>query len=247
VAAAKNNLRYPKLQYIIFTKLSRHFGASAAFACCDQPKGRPMKEKKGLPRLAQMLIHRQKQLEATDRAICEEYGWLQQTYNNWKGGAAPRSPWYDSVASYLGVTPHDVEELAEEAKISKGSRKIPKLSVYSAAREYGEVKDASTGEYFFNAFNVGRRHIPEGRYAFIVDTAVMEPSLRQGTRAFADGSIWAKPGNEVMVHADNGEAWLGELVSMKDGGVQIRQYNPDRTFSLKEINAVHPVVLSERI
>jgi hypothetical protein len=73
----------------------------------------------------------------------------------------------------------------------------------------------------------------------------MEPALMVGTKAWLDPAVWPKPGNEVMVHAKGGAAWLGRLVSIADGRAEIER--PAGTMTIRDVEAVHVIVLSERV
>lgn len=197
--------------------------------------------------LAEVLIERQTALGATDRAICEEYGWLQQTYHTWKKGSSPRAPMHESIALFTGLPVEEISRLADEARRADHRAGAPKLLIYNGSREHGEVSDASTGQLYFNDFNVGRRRIPEGRYAIRMDTAVMEPAIRSGTYCWVDQSIWVAAGLEAIVHEDDGIAWVGQVVAIDGGGIELKQYNPSRNFRIERPKAVHAIALSSRI
>ncbi|NKJ03097.1 hypothetical protein [Rhizobium sp. SG741] len=200
----------------------------------------------GNSRFAQMLLNEQTRRGLTDREIAEKHNWLQQTFSRWKMGSLPRPHMYASIANFLQIDTAIIRELVDEAKSSTGSSKLPKVGAFSTARAYGKVVDRKDGKYAFEAFNQGRKRIPEGRYAISIDTKVMEPALLVGTKAWIDPAVWPKPGNEVIVHAKSGAAWIGRLVSVADGQATLERLSAG-TMTVRDVEAVHVIVLSERL
>lgn len=194
-----------------------------------------------------MLKNEQVRRGLTDVDVAAEIGVSQQTFNAWKGGVVPRPNKYAAVASYLQISDDMMVELAEEARISTGNTKLPKLTAYNTARTYGRVSDRKEGKYKFDPVNAGRKRIPEGRYAIEVGTNVMEPALLYGTKVWVDPGIWPTAGNEVLVHAKGGFAWLGRLEKMGNETAEISQDALEGTIVVKDVLAVHVVVLAERI
>ncbi|WP_210339087.1 hypothetical protein [Ensifer sp. ENS04] len=198
-----------------------------------------------MSRLSQMLINEQARRGQKDREAADEIGVLQQTFSAWKGGSIPRPNKYAAVSTYLNISPDMMLELAEEAAESTGSTKLPKLTAYNTARTYGRVSDRKEGRFKFDPVNAGRKRVPEGRYAVEVGTNVMEPALLYGTKIWLDPGIWPKVGNEVMAHAKGGAAWLGRLAELADGKAVVE--NAAGRFAVDNVEAVHVVVLAERI
>lgn len=194
-------------------------------------------------RFAQMLANEQAKQGMTDREVVAKYDWLQQTFSRWKMGSLPRQHMFASIGQFLGVSTDAVAELVEEASASTGNTKL--AAAYGGVKLYGKVTDRKAGKYVFEAFNQGRKRIPEGRYAILIDTKVMEPALLVGTKAWLDPSVWPKPGNEVMVHAKGGVAWLGRLVTLADAQAVIAADGKEMT--IRDVEAVHVIVLSERV
>ncbi|NTF69417.1 S24 family peptidase [Agrobacterium rhizogenes] len=192
-----------------------------------------------------MLLNEQVTRGLTDREIAEKHNWLQQTFSRWKMGSLPRPHMFASIASFLQISTDMVRELVDEAKQSTGSTKLPKIGVFNTARVYGKVTDRKEGKYAFEAFNQGRKRIPEGRYAIAIDTKVMEPALLVGTKAWIDPAIWPKPGNEVIVHAKAGAAWIGRLVALSGGRADVERGG--QMMTIRDVEAVHVIVLSERL
>ncbi|WP_245422910.1 hypothetical protein [Rhizobium sp. S9] len=180
----------------------------------------------------------------TDREVAAKYDWLQQTFSRWKMGSLPRAHMFASIASFLNISPDMVRELVDEAAQSTGNTKLP--VAFSGVRTYGKVTDRKDGKYVFEAFNQGRKRIPEGRYAILIDTKVMEPALLVGTKAWLDPGSWPKPGNEVMVHAKGGAAWIGRLVSLAGDRAEIERPAAG-AMTIRDVEAVHVIVLSERV
>ncbi len=200
----------------------------------------------GSSRFAQMLLNEQTKRGLTDREIGEKHNWLQQTFSRWKMGSLPRPHMYASIANFLQIDTGMVRELVDEAKASTGNTKLPKVGAFNMARVYGKVVDRKNGKYAFEPFNYGRKRIPEGRYAILIDTKIMEPALLVGTKAWVDPAVWPKPGYEVMVHAKGGAAWIGRLVSVTGDRADIEQL-AGGTMTIRDVEAVHVVVLSERV
>lgn len=194
-------------------------------------------------RFAQMLTNEQVKRGMTDREVATQTGWLQQTFSRWKMGSLPRQHMFASIASFLNISTDMVAELVEEASASTGNTKL--AAAYGGVKIYGKVTDRKAGKYVFESFNKGRKRIPEGRYAILVDTRVMEPALLVGTKAWLDPAVWPAAGNEVMVHAKGGVAWLGRLVSLADRLATIEAGGKEMT--IRDVEAVHVIVLSERV
>lgn len=201
------------------------------------------RQQKQRTRLARLII--EKQGGDSDREVAERHGWLQQTYNRWKNGGTPRPDMYASLAEFLGVTHDELEALVIEARQAAASP-VPRTGVFNTAKTYGRVSDRKDGKYAFEAFNNGRKRIPEGRYWIDIDTKVMEPALPVGTRAWVDPGVWPKPGHEVLVHAKGGSAWLGRLQSLGNGTASLTR-DAGQPVNVRDVEAVHAIVLSERI
>ena len=191
-----------------------------------------------------MLVNEQTKQGLTDREVAAKHDWLQQTFSRWKMGSLPRAHMFASIASFLNISPDMVRELVDEAMQSTGNTKLP--VAFSGVRTYGKVTDRKDGKYVFEAFNQGRKLIPEGRYAILIDTKVMEPALLVGTKAWLDPAAWPKPGNEVMVHAKGGAAWIGRLVSLAGDRADIERHAAG-SMTIRDVEAVHVIVLSERV
>lgn len=198
-----------------------------------------------MSRLTQMLANEQKRLGMTDREICEKHGWLQQSFSKWKRGTIPRLPVHEELAQFLGLRRDMLDELIEEAKTSTGNTKLPPLSMLDRVYEYGKVTDRKAGKFRFEPVNAGRKAIPEGRYIITVDTKVMEPALLVGTKAWLDPAVYPNIGDEVIVHARAGNAWLGQLSATKDDTATLVRHNGEPV-TITDVQAVHVVVLSSR-
>ena len=195
-----------------------------------------MPEKK--TRLAQMLIDEQKKRGWTDRAASADIGVLQQTYSNWKAGTIPRDNAHAGIAKFLGISIAELDELIEEAAAAPEEISI---SAYSSARTYGRMSDRKEGKF---KFDTSRKAVPEGRYAVIVDTKIMEPAFRTGCKVWLDPGIWPRVGDDVVVHS-NGVGWIGQLEALGET-VKLARYNGEPTV-VKNVDAVHVIVLAERV
>jgi|GEM_PF-4782701 len=84
-----------------------------------------MKEKR--TRLAQMVVNEHNRSGLTERELAAKYGFSQQALQTWKKGAVPRPVMFPALAAYLGISVDQIAELADEAKISTGTTKLPDL------------------------------------------------------------------------------------------------------------------------
>ncbi|UYE95783.1 hypothetical protein HAAEEKHM_00063 [Sinorhizobium phage AP-16-3] len=202
-----------------------------------------------MSRLSQMLLNEQAKRGLTDYKAAKEIGVLQQTYSSWKHGSVPRPNRYAAIAGWLHISIDMARELCEEAVASTGSTKLPRVAPVAEA---GRVADRKEGKFKFDAASSGAAggsgsRIPSSRYTVSVDTKVMEPALLVGTKAWLDPSVWPKVGNEVMVHGKGGIAWLGRLESLENGRAEISRYALGNRITIDDVQAVHAVVLSERV
>lgn len=199
-----------------------------------------MPEKKS--RLSQLIINEQKTRGLNERECATELGVLQQTYSTWKAGRVPREKVWPALAAFLHISEDALKELIDEVSEAPSSGKLPALSVYTHARTYGRMADRKEAKL---KFDTSRKTVPEGRYAVIVDTKIMEPALPVGCKAWLDPGIWPKPGNDVVAHA-RGNGWIGRLVSLENGNATLHRFGADPV-EIADVDAVHVIVLSERI
>ena len=199
-----------------------------------------MPEKKS--RLSLAILAEQKRRGFKDKEAYEAIDVKQQTYSSWKRGVVPRPNMYPAIAAFLGVTEERVAELANEAQQIENPNK---LSAFATARVYGTMSDRKEGKWKFPPVNDGRKRIPEGRYALVVDTKVMEPVFHVGVKAWLDPSRWPAAGDDVLAHS-GGFAWIGRFEGMTNGAVQLSRYDGSQ-LEVKNVEAVHVIVLSERV
>lgn len=192
-------------------------------------------------RLLQSILKEQKRRAVKDRAVYEELGVRQQTYSSWKAGVVPRPMHYPALAAFLGASEDDVADMAREASESVTGT----ITTITSARVYGRMSDRKEGKFKFDAFNDGRKRIPEGRYAIVIDTKVMEPVFHVGVKAWLDPSRWPAVGDDVLAHS-GGFAWIGRFEGMSNGAVQLSRYDGSQ-LEVKNVEAVHVIVLSERV
>ncbi|MEV4606150.1 hypothetical protein MRBLMR1_001090 [Neorhizobium sp. LMR1-1-1.1] len=192
-------------------------------------------------RLSQLIINEQKSRGLTERECAVELGVLQQTYSTWKAGRIPREKVWPALSKFLNVPEDTLKELIDEATGSPGG-KLPPLTVYSNVRTYGRMADRKEAKL---KFDTSRKNVPEGRYAVIVDTKIMEPALPVGCKAWLDPGIWPKPGHDVVAHA-RGNGWIGRLAKLENGNATLHRFGAD-PIEIPDVDAVHVIVLSERI
>lgn len=194
-------------------------------------------------RLAQLITDEQIKRGLSERDAAAEIGVIQQTFSAWKRGVVPRDNKLATLSKFLKLTPEQMAELVDEAAASLGSTKLPRMGSFDTAREYGRIADRKEGKW---RFDTSRTAIPSGRYAITMDTRAMEPALRLGTRVWADPGVFAKVGDEVMVHVASGFAWIGILEHWETGRAVITRPDGWRR-ELDNVVAVHTIVLAERI
>jgi hypothetical protein len=118
-------------------------------------------------RLTQMLRHRQNTCGMTEAEISAKFGFSQQAFNSWKTGVAPRPKMFPAIGAFLNASVDEVAMLADEAKVSNGTTKLPDMGAPVMARgtadslafdKYasGYAKPAVAGTY---AARVDGRHI----------------------------------------------------------------------------------------
>jgi transcriptional regulator with XRE-family HTH domain len=193
--------------------------------------------------LAQAVLDRQEELAITESAAAKMCGASQQTFSAWKRGSIPRPLTRAALAEFLGISKDEMKRLITAAEASAASEKLPRLGSFSTSSEYGRMVDRKDGKY---KFDTSRKAVPEGRYAISIDTKVMEPRLRVGTKAWIDPSVFARPGDEVVVHVNGGFSWIGVLESYETGHAMISRPDGSKK-ELTNVAAVHTIVLAERI
>jgi hypothetical protein len=186
-----------------------------------------------------MLAVEAKKRERSVSDLSREFGWSKQSFYTWIQGSIPRDQWHRKIAEFLKINLEDVEMLVEEARTSTGNTKIPKMQ----PAVFGKVVDRKDGKFHFDL--VDGQRTPRVRYAFRVDTKILEPALIVGGLAWAEPGVWPKPGNEVLVHAKGGSAWLGHFVSVAEGIAVIDRPTGQR--EVKDVEDIHVIVLSERV
>lgn len=194
-------------------------------------------------RLAQMITAEQTRRGIYERVAAVECGVSQQTFGGWKGGNIPRSNKHAALANFLGISFSTMDELIEEAEITNASAKIPHLSTFDTAREYGRVVDRKEGKF---KFDTARKAVPTGRYLISMETNCMEPIFRVGTRVWIDPAVITREGDEVIVHTAGGFAWIGLLDHWELGRATISRPSGWKR-ELDNVTAVHSIVLSERV
>ena len=81
-------------------------------------------------------------------------------------------------------------------------------------------------------------------YAVTMAGEAMWPRFRAGRRLLVSPAAEPQVGDDVLVELVEGMALIGELVGRSPGGVELRQFNPDLTFSVEdaEVVAVHKIM-----
>ncbi len=193
-----------------------------------------------MSRFSQMLIAELKRRGQSEREIAREYSWSQQAFNTWLKGGVPRQQFYLRLGNFLNISQDDLIALLDEARKSENSTKLPAMDPI-----YGKVTDRKDGRYNFPL--VDGMRTPRARYCIRIDTKVMEPALVVGAKAWVDPSIWPKPGNEVIVHAKGGVAWIGMLVAMDTKGATLRRHAIPNDLTIHDVESIHVITLSERL
>lgn len=198
-----------------------------------------------MSRLSQMITHRLNTSGMTEREVARKYDILPQSLGQWKEGrTVPTSMSYVKLAKFLSIAIDDMVELAEEAKISRHTTKLPPgLFSPHVPAAHPVIADRKVGKFRFD-------DIPKELYSFKVDTKVMEPALLVGKSATADPAFHPVVGHDVIVFGKAGNAWIGQLESTSadpvNGSVAvISRYSAD-TLTIKDVQAVHVLVSSDR-
>lgn len=81
-------------------------------------------------------------------------------------------------------------------------------------------------------------------YAVTMAGETMWPRFRAGRRLLVSPAAAAAVGDDVLVELDGGRALIGELVRQLEGKVELRQFNPDTKFAVRDADAVsiHKIV-----
>jgi hypothetical protein len=180
-----------------------------------------------MSRFSQMLIEEMKAREVSESVVATEFGWTKQAFNTWKNGVMPRKQWFGPLSRFLHISIDDVESITNEARVGIASGLV------------GRVTDRKDGRFHFDG-------IPSDRYAFSVDTKIMEPALVLGAKAWAQPGVWPQIGNEVIAHARGGSAWIGRLSGMENGAAILNRHAAPE-ITVRDVQAVHVIVLSERL
>lgn len=194
-------------------------------------------------KLAAMISQEQIKRGMNERDAASECGVIQQTFSAWKRGVVPRDNKLAGVIKFLGISPETMTTLVDEAGHDTTKGKLARMGSFATTREYGKISDRKDGKW---KFDTSRTSIPAGRYMVTMDTKCMEPALRLGTRAWVDPAVFARVGDEVMVHVASGFAWVGVLDHWETGKATIRRPDGWRR-ALENVVAVHTIVLSERV
>jgi hypothetical protein len=186
-----------------------------------------------MSRFSDMLVAEIKRREISESVAAAEFGWTKQAFNTWKNGVLPRQQWYGPLSRFLNVELDEVDSLIEEARTAT---EPPEPTA-------GRVTDRKDGRFHFDG-------IPSTRYAFSVDTRVMEPALVLGAKAWAQPGVWPHVGNDVVVHAKGGSAWIGQLSALDGDTATLKRHAAGSTggeLTVRDVLAVHVIVLSERV
>lgn len=194
-------------------------------------------------RLASLIAAEQMRRGLTEREAATLCGVLQQTFSAWKRGVVPRDNKRQTLSTFLGLSLNDLNAAVADAESEQTTAKLPRMGSFDTVRQYGRLDDEVEGRWIFDT---SRKAVPEGRYSIQVETRAMEPALRQNTRVWADPSVTARVGDEVMVHVDGGSAWIGILEHWEIGKASISRPNGWRR-TIENVVAVHTIVLAERI
>jgi len=138
-------------------------------------------------RLAQMLRHRQNTCGLTEKELSAKFGFSQQAFNSWKTGVAPRPKMFPAIAAFLNASVDDVAVLAEEAKVSTGTTKLPDMGAPVMAR--GTASSLAIDKY---ASGYAKPAVA-GTYAARVD----------GRHMWVNPRLRPADGNTVLVRGDD--------------------------------------------
>ena len=202
-----------------------------------------------MSRFSQALLNKQRQDALRDRQVAEKISEIhgspisQQTYNSWKKGRTPTDAYAQTLTTWLGVDMDELNAMLDESR--EASASAISIVALNQAPPYGKISDRKVGKYRFEPYNLGRKRVPEGRYTMAVDTKVMEPIFRVGTRIWVDPTVIVTQGHEVIVHSD-GFGWIGVLERWDGTGVVITRPSGD-SVTITKVEAIHVIILSSRV
>lgn len=138
-------------------------------------------------RLTKMLATAHLDSGMSETEIGARFGFSKQAFNNWKAGVAPRVQMYKPLAQFLCISPDQMKELADEAKLSTGTTKLPDMGAPVMGRGSGSTVMLDN---FASGF---AKPAVAGCYAVRVD----------GRHLWINPRLKPVDGNTVLVRADD--------------------------------------------
>ncbi len=134
-----------------------------------------------------MLLNEQNRRGMTESELGARYGFSQQAFSSWKAGVVPRPKMYAALAEFLQISVDQISELADEAKASTGSTRLPNLGAPLMGRGSNDSIVIEQFAIGFAAPNISNC------YAVRVD----------GHHLWIDPRLTPVPGNTVLVKTKN--------------------------------------------
>jgi len=137
----------------------------------------------------------------TESELGAKYGFSQQAFSSWKAGVVPRPKMYAGLAEFLRISVDQMSELADEAKASTGSTKLPDLGAPLMGRGSNDSIVIEQFTIGFAAPNISNC------YAIRVD----------GHHLWIDPRITPVPGNTVLIRTKMRGALATWPVPLQEG------------------------------
>jgi len=114
----------------------------------------------------------------------------------------------------------------------------------------GHARGGQDGMFFDNGLvdsHVPRLHMLSGvrsAYAVYMSSDSQEPVLRHGDLLYVNPVIPPRPGDDVVIELQNGEAYIKRLLRRTADDMVVQQFNPacELQFPARDIANVHLVV-----
>ncbi|AGB71016.1 putative phage protein [Rhizobium tropici CIAT 899] len=147
-----------------------------------------------------MLLNEQNRRGMTESELGAKYGFSQQAFSSWKAGVVPRPKMYAALAEFLQISVDQMSELADEAKASTGTTKLPNIGAPLMGRGSSESIIVEQFAVGFAAPNVSNC------YAVRVD----------GHHLWVDPRITPLPGNTVLIRTKDHAALATWPISVQE-------------------------------
>lgn len=139
-----------------------------------------------------------------------------------------------------------VAALARTPPMITGSRNLPILGHAKGGEDAFFIDNGEVAGYTM------RPHVLDGvndAYAVEFWDTSMEPALKHGHLGWVHPRKPVKPGDDVVVQLNDGQALVKTLLRRTDGHIVLRQYNPAKDFKIDRaaVKSIHLIVGTLRV